>query len=56
MRERAPRRPISENTRRAQELLVAGLVGGHVAALPRMGAFLDATLADRWTADSCGWF
>ena len=28
MRERAPRRPISENTRRAQELLVAGLGTG----------------------------
>jgi len=40
MRERAPRRPIIENTRRAQELLVAGLVGGHVAALTVVGLFL----------------
>lgn len=31
-------------------------VGGHIASLPRMEQFVSATLADRWTPDSCGWF
>ena len=51
------RRWCAEGARvRFDPLLTPTHVGGHVAALPRMGAFLDATLADRWTADSCGWF
>ncbi|HHU40461.1 MAG TPA: hypothetical protein GXZ45_14420 [Propionibacterium sp.] len=40
MREVRERRPISENTRRAQQLLVAGLVGGHMAGLTVVGLFL----------------
>lgn len=40
MPEARPRRPMSENTRRAQQLLVAGLVGGHVAGLTVVGLFL----------------
>lgn len=40
MAEPRSRRPISESTRRAQQLLVAGLVGGHVAALTVVGLFL----------------
>ena len=39
MAEQRGRRPLSENTRRAQSLLVAGLVGGHAAALTVVGAF-----------------
>ncbi|MCV7693571.1 lipase [Micrococcus luteus] len=51
------RRWCAEGARvRFDPLLTPTHVGGHVASLPRMGAFLDATLADRWTADSCGWF
>ncbi len=40
MREPSPRRPMSESSRRAQQLLVAGLVGGHVAGLTVVGLFL----------------
>ncbi len=34
------RRPVSPHVRRAQQLLQAGLVGGHVAALTIVGLFL----------------
>ena len=51
------RRWCAEGARvRFDPLLTPTHVGGYVAGLPRMGAFLDAALADRWTADSCGWF
>ena len=35
----AERAPVSENTRRAQRLLIAGLAGGHVAGLTVVGLF-----------------
>ncbi len=35
----AERGPVSENTRRAQQLLLAGLAGGHAAALTAVGLF-----------------
>ncbi|MDO5635394.1 MAG: lipase family protein [Micrococcus sp.] len=31
-------------------------VGGYIASLPRAMGFLDATLHERWTPNSCGWF
>lgn len=41
---------------RFDPLLMPTHVGGHIASLPRMEQFVSATLADRWTPDSCGWF
>ncbi len=40
MTEPGQRRPLSPHVRRAQQLLQAGLVGGHVAALTIVGLFL----------------
>ena len=40
MAEPGQRRPLSPHVRRAQQLLQAGLVGGHVAALTIVGLFL----------------
>lgn len=39
MAEPRARRPMSDNARRAQKLLVGGLVGGHAAALVVVAAF-----------------
>lgn len=39
MAEPRARRPMSANARRAQQLLVGGLVGGHAAALTVVGLF-----------------